>query len=286
MFAHSSFAGHAPTMVLCTVAAVGCCWAWMRRPTRSTAPLASWLGGLSLLLVASAPAVERVVDRSFVAHMAQHLVLWVVVPPLLVLAHPVRVLRRAGVPARASRSISSWMAHHGALRLVVAWGAVVGVMYGTHLTSLYERALLDPWVHEVEHVAYFGASLLLWSTVLAPGRGGARGRAGLVVAVAVPLVILGMVLSAATEPLYDTYVRRVGAVAALADQRAGAALMWLAMMAALVPLLVVSVWWWADREHQTQLLRERAADAAPPDPPVSHEHLRHIWAARSSERRW
>lgn len=196
--------------------------------------------------------------------MAQHLVLWVIVPPLLWAAHPahpVRTVRRAGVwPPRAHVGPGSVL-HRQGWRVALAWIMVLATMYGTHLTPLYETSLQHQWLHEFEHAAYLFSSVLLWSTVLGSGRTMAPARAGLTVATAVPLIVLGMVLSSACTPMYPTYVEGLGASGALADQRSGAALMWLGSVLASLVLVVWSVLRWAHHGHQMQLMVERSEDA-------------------------
>lgn len=256
--AHSDSAGHSATVAVAVLAVVAFWWAWRRAPARSAAPLVWWTAGTTALVAATLPSVEEAAEGSFLAHMVQHLVLWVVVPPLVLAAHPVHALRRAGLrpPARVVAVTS----RHPGWRLAAAWIAIVVTMYGTHLTGMYDLALRNQWVHEAEHVAYVVAAVLLWSTVLGRGRSLAPARAGLAAATVAPLVVLGMVLTTADSPLYPTYVRELGPTAAMADQRNGASLMWLGSMLALVPLIVLSVWRWADREHEAQVRLEAASD--------------------------
>ncbi len=259
ILAHESVSDHSVTIGL-VVASVVLFWVmWAQgRPRRIASPLA-WTAGMLAIAAISLPPVEEAVEGSFAAHMVQHLVLWVVVPPLLVLSHPIRVAERAGIHI-GSRRWRSFNARHVALRLGIAWAALVVTMYGTHLTDMYDLALRHQWVHEAEHVAYLASAVLLWSSVLGTGRAVAPARAGLAAAAAAPLVMLGVILSASTLPLYSTYVEHLGPGAALADQRRGAAIMWLGSMVAVVPLIVYSVWRWAQSEHLMQLMVESAED--------------------------
>lgn len=249
-----------PAMVaVCTLSVVGYWELWWRRPTPSLLPPLCWTAAMIAIVVSSATWVERAADRSFAAHMGQHLVIWVVVPPLMLLAHPVRTARHGGVEIHVG-GVVPWLHRRSGWRLALSWTAVVTTMYGTHLTGLYDAALRHPWVHELEHVAYLGSSILLWSTVFGPRRSMAPARAGLAAAMIAPLVLLGMVLAAAERPMYAIYLAQLGPAGALRDQRAGAALMWIGMMAGFVPLVVLSVFRWAQREQETQDALERLAD--------------------------
>lgn len=230
-------------------------WFWRRRPdVNRLGPL--WMGlAMAILVVVILPAVDAWVDRSFAAHMVQHLLLWVPIPLLIIASHPLRTVMAGGVDLHAGRVVR--MAHdHQPHRLMFAWSAIVVVMYGTHLTGLYDLALRNQWVHDLEHLVYLGASLLLWSALLGFGRSGAGGRAVLALAVAAPMVFLGVILTSSGSVMYPTYLRESGFAAALEDQRNGGAIMWLGAMAAVAPSLLWSVWRWASNEHERQLLLE------------------------------
>lgn len=256
--AHLSVAGHLPGLVAVAAGMGAMVWAWLRRPTTTMAPLWWAAAAAATFVVASAPPVEAAVERSFAAHMLQHLALWVVVPILAVHARPVHTLRRAGLVRWApivERLPIVWL-----LGLTLA--SIVGTLYGTHLTPLYDLAIREPLVHELEHLVYLGASLALWAAVLRGPASAGGARVALLVATAASMVVLGMVLSATGTPLYPAYVAELGPDDALADQRAGAAVMWLGAMVATTPILVWSIWRWALREHQHQLARESLSNSA------------------------
>ena len=137
------------------------------------------------------------------------------------------------------------------------WFLVVGTMYGTHLTRFYDLALHHQWVHDVEHLVYLGTALLLWSALLSGPRSLAPARFGLAGAVTVPLVFLGIILTTADIPVSSVYLDRLGLTHAIADQRVGASLMWIGLMAAMVPVVIASVWRWAGHEQQIAKARER-----------------------------
>ena len=127
----------------------------------------------------------------------------------------------------------------------------VVVLFVTHLTSIYDRALHDRFVHEVEHAAYLLGAVLTWAALLGAGRRSASAaRVGAAFGVGVGGAVLGMILLSATEPLVPTYEARLGAARALTDQRTAAALMWVGGMVTTVPLLVIAVWRWASTEER------------------------------------
>jgi cytochrome c oxidase assembly factor CtaG len=281
IFAHAAVAHHEAVAAVIVAAALAFVIAWWRSGTAQRSPVVCFVAAMGVLLVATSPTLEATAAGSFTGHMVQHLLLWIVVPVLVVVARPGVIVGRAlarghrgGTAAGAlqRRSISRAIGVAKPVRrfvrgrplgpAVVAWIAVVVTMYGTHLSGLYDLALRNPWVHEAEHAAYLSASWLLWWVVL--GSRGRRGSvAGIVLAVAtmLPLALLGAILSTANEPLYGEYVAVLGPDTALDDQRAGAALMWAGSMLATTPLLLWAVWRAADAEQRRAIALEQAARA-------------------------
>ena len=117
-------------------------------------------------------------------------------------------------------------------------------------------------VHDLEHVGYLASGLLVWTVVLGRGSAAAAARVGLAVGSAAPVALLGVVLTSANRPLYATYRQSLGFSEALADQRAGASLMWIGSMLGGMVLIMVSVYTWAAREQRSALRREALQDRA------------------------
>ena len=201
--------------------------AWRHHP--STRRLWCWIAGVALVVVASSPWMERLAEETFAGHMVQHLVVIIGAAPLLVLARPVHTMVRAGwIPLTRTGRIVGAAWHR--------WAALVGpalfvvVLFATHLTSVYDRALDDRLLHEVEHAAYLAAACAMWSAALGVGRSTAVARVGGVFGVIAGGAFLGIILLAAAEPLMPTYEARLGTQDALDDQRTAAAIMWVTGM--------------------------------------------------------
>ena len=134
-----------------------------------------FLAGLAVIVIALDGPIDGAVTRSFSDHMLQHLLLTMVAAPLLLLGAPltlalavwprarrrsfVRVLRSG--PARRARE----PARHVDVFFVVMWGA--------HVSSLYEDALRSTGFHALEHIAFIAAALVFWAPIVradpAPG---------------------------------------------------------------------------------------------------------------------
>jgi putative membrane protein len=235
------------TLALTVVVVYGL--AWLRDPGGDGWRLWSWVGGIALLVLASSPWIERIAEESFTGHMVQHLLTIALAAPLLVLARPVHTVaatRWMPVLPAGRRLGATWR------RAAVLIGplAFVIVLFATHLTSIYDRALHDRLVHELEHAAYLIGAVLTWAALLGAGRSASAARVGAAFGVGVGGALLGMILLSASEPLVPTYEAQLGAARALTDQRTAAALMWIGGMVTTVPLLVIAVWRWASTEER------------------------------------
>ena len=239
--------------------------AWMRQACRDPWRLCCWVGGVVLVVVASSPAFERLAEERFTGHMVQHLLVIVGAAPLLVLSRPIATATAAGwIPATAwGRRVAALWHRIGP---VLGPASFVVVLFATHLTSVYDRALDDRLLHEAEHAAFLFSAVAMWSAVLGVGRSVAVARIGSVFGVIAGGALLGMILLSATAPLMPTYEARLGAGRALDDQRTAAALMWVTGMLTTLPLLVLAVWRWASTEERIARRAEALADAATPSP--------------------
>jgi putative membrane protein len=258
VIAHSNGAEHlaiaAGAVVLVAVYAA----VWSRQRAPVVKRLVCWACGVLTLLVASTPWLESLAAESFTGHMVQHLLVITLAAPLLVLAQPLRTAVRSGTipPTAAGRRLGSFWRRYAPLVGPVAF---VLVLFVTHLTSVYDRALGNRLTHELEHAAYLGSAVLLWSAVMAPGRAASVARVGVAFGVGAAGSVLGIALLSASEPLIPTYARRLGFDDALADQRTAATIMWIGGMATTVPLLLVAVWRWASAEERATRRAETLA---------------------------
>jgi len=135
---------------------------------------AAFAAGLGAVLVALCSPLDPLGHRWLQAHMAQHLLLMVVAPPLLWLGAPVAPLLR-GLPRGARRAAASLLATGPARRLHrvmtdprVAWVAFVVAFWAWHAPALYGLALRSDLWHHVEHACFLVTALMFWHPVIAP----------------------------------------------------------------------------------------------------------------------
>jgi putative copper resistance protein D len=258
-------------IVLVPALALGASAAWYltqaRRPPARVPSwrVASFLVGIAVVIVALASPLGGLVQRSFTAHMVQHLLLTAVAAPLLVLGRPLTVALRSapgrGWVRRGVRSSAFGVLTHP----VVAWVTFVGTMYVVHLGPLYEAALRSPAWHAAEHILFLATAVLFWLPVAgetpAPSRLG-HGARLLYLALAMPAEgFLALAIFSASHVLYPAY----GASGGIEDQRAAAALLWIVGDLVLLAAVVLSALSWKADEEARQR-RIEAGQAVRPTP--------------------
>jgi cytochrome c oxidase assembly factor CtaG len=147
----------------------------------------------------------------------------------------------------------------------VAWAAFAAVLVGTHVPAFYDLALREPVVHALEHALYLWAAVLFWTPLLAaeplPARLGGVGAIAYLLTAMVPMTLVGVWLLLAGDVQYPHYAATAGA---LADQRAGAAAMWLGGTVTLTVAVAACGWSALAREERRARAREAHAARRPP----------------------
>jgi cytochrome c oxidase assembly factor CtaG/polyferredoxin len=139
------------------------------------ARLAAFLGGLCALFLALASPLDAFAGLLLSAHMAQHLLLMAVAPPLLLLGAPLIPLLR-GLPRWAARdALGPFLAWpplrrfaRGLTHPLPAWITMAAATIGWHLPPAYQLALRSPFWHGLEHACFFWAAILFWWPVVRP----------------------------------------------------------------------------------------------------------------------
>jgi putative membrane protein len=144
--------------------------AWSRWRT------ASAVAGLVALAVAVAPPVQAAAHADLRAHMAQHLLLGMFAPLLLVLSAPATLLIGA-LPAAGRRRVAALLRArplHVAAHPVTAALLDVGGLHLLYLTPLYRLAHDVPAVHAAVMLHFVLAGTLFAWSIAGPGPGPRR----------------------------------------------------------------------------------------------------------------
>ncbi len=189
--------------------------------------VASFCGGLLVLLFALNGPMHDLSDYYlFSAHMAQHLLLTLVLPPLLI----------AGTPGWLLQPVLRIPAVRAAARLLTK-PVVAAVIYTVtiavwHLTPFYETMMRNHEVHIATHLMFIAAATIMWWPVMSPAPELPRLTPGIgmlyLFLVGVPMIIVAAMITLADEVLYPWYsvAPRTWGLDPLEDQQLGGLLMW------------------------------------------------------------
>ena len=217
--------------------------------------LGVFLLGLGIIWLAIASPLDGFADVLLSAHMVEHLLLMSFAPPLLLLGHPVVPLLR-GLPRIVTIHLLGPLIRIKLLRRLghilimplVAWFAMNLIFLGWHVPAAYDFALEHEHWHEFEHLCFLGTSIMFWWPLVRPWptRESYAGWFLLVYLVMADIVntILSAFLAFCDRPVYPYYVSETSPfrISPLADQRAGAVVMWVAgSLIFLVPAMVLTV---------------------------------------------
>lgn len=144
-----------------------------RLPKDAALRALSFACAVAMLVLALMSPLDAWGDELFAGHMAQHLILMMVAPPLLVLARPVVVGLWALPRARRHALAAWWLGSPAARPLdslvrspIAAWLLVSAALWFWHLPKPYALAFHYPAAHALEHLSFFLSSILFWRIVI------------------------------------------------------------------------------------------------------------------------
>src|SRR5271163_2054058 len=195
--------------------------------------------GLAIIWLSIASPLYGFADALLSAHMIEHLLLMSFVPPLLLLGNPQVPLLR-GLPRVLTVHLLGPLFRLKALRTLgrfftsplVAWLAMNLIFLGWHIPKAYDFALEHELWHDFEHICFLGSSILFWWPIIRPWPTTARNQRWLLLPYLVGADIVNTALSAflafCDRPVYAYYLKQPNSfgIAPLADQVAGAVIMW------------------------------------------------------------
>ena len=229
-----------------------------------------WLVGLACLAIALLSGIELYDTELFSVHMIQHALIVFGAGPALVLAAPITLLLRVSTPGVRNR----WILPVLRSRLVkvvahplVAWVLFTVVTWGSHISPLFDAALEDPLVHDLEHVLYLSTAMLFWWPVVgrdpSPWRLPYPARIGYLFLQMPLMSLLGVVILFSETVIYPHYMTtgRSWAPTPLEDQQLAGALMWGIGDTVFILAIFVVIAAWMRHEEATTRRREAVEDA-------------------------
>ena len=238
---------------------------------------AAWLGGCAALLVATSSGLGRYGPAMFSVHMAEHMILSMLVPILLVLGAPMTLALRALPPAGrdAPPGPREWLlsaVHSPPARVLthplVALPLFVGSYYALYFSGLFAAALPQHWAHVLMnlHFLLVGA-LFFWPLIgvdPTPRRVPPVARLG-VVFVSVPFhAFFGVALMSANEVIGASWYRALALPWVddpLRDQQLGGGLTWASGEIPLLIVVIALLVQWVRHDERSARRDDRRADA-------------------------
>lgn len=227
--------------------------AWARRradPARyRTLPRqrVSFFLALALLLVALGPPLNDWATWFLLsAHMVQHILLTLIVPPLLLLGVPAWMIRPVLTRFRAVDRAGYWLTRPPA---GFALSALVTLVF--HVPAVMEVTCTDPVWHSVERASYVGAYLLFWWSIVGPlpewPKLSEPLQCLLLFLQMLPMILVGAPITLANSVIYPMYTEHtfgLFSVDPIVDQQVAGLMMWvLGMVGMLIPLSFIFLRW-------------------------------------------
>jgi len=217
---------------------------WQRLSRRCRRPIPIWrlvsaFGGLTSLVLALLSPLAVLSEMLFAAHMLQHMLLLLGAPAVL-LADPLPITLWA-LPRTMRCQVSRLLAPGAVLRQVwraltwmpSAWLTYAITLWLWHLPTAYEGALEHPFIHDIEHLAFFTASVVFWWPVINPAPHIRRAPSHALSIVYLVLAAfqkagLALLLMLSSRLLYPYYagMPRLWDLSPLEDQVWGGVIMW------------------------------------------------------------
>lgn len=272
---------HSPIEILIFLSSLMYARGWWklhaRRPDDfSVRCLLCFVAGEISLFVAIASPLHELTEISLTAHMIQHVLLMMVIPPLVLLGAPHLVLLFGLPNAILHGVLRPFLGWTPLKRLVLVlfhpvncWIAFVVTTLTWHTPVMFELALRSDLWHAVEHIFFLITAFLFWWPVIQPWPSRARWQRWTMIPYLLLADLQNTALSAilifCDRVVYPTYATapRIFGMSALEDQAAAGAIMWVpGSFVFLVPIVAIAI-----KVLSAQRSRVRPSTASFPFPP-------------------
>ncbi len=225
--------------------------------------ITSFVAGVVILFVSLTGPLHDLSDYFlFSAHMVQHMLIMMVVPPLLMLGTPAWLLRPV-LRVRGMNVIAAFLT-----RPLVAFAIYNVVFVIWHFPFMYNAALENHDIHIVQHLMFIVTATMMWWPVInpLPELAVMPGPVQILYlfAIGLPASVVSAFIALSQDVVYPFYGRapRVMALTALEDQQLGGMIMWVPGMILLWAAITVVFFKWSRREDRDEAAeRERLARA-------------------------
>lgn len=260
-------------VVLAVLYMRGAIFLWSRKRKWSVPRTVSFLLGCVLLFLVGSLGVNRYGSELVAALVFQQITLMTVVPPLLILGSPGRLLLRS-TPHRGIGKLVLRAAHAGlgsrtarfALHPVIAIVVAATLFMGLYLTDLVSLIIVLPFGHELLLLLFLGGGIVagvpLWSSDPLPRAPSYAARlADAIVEIQIH-AIFGLILIRTGKPMFSAFadLPLEWAVDPLQDQVIAGTLAWTYAELPLLIVIIVILSRWRTRDLKLAKLRQSSDD--------------------------
>jgi putative membrane protein len=262
-FSWARFEVHVSTLIGCALWLAAYFHIIVRWRPEGAAPVermqvVSFVGGTLLLFLSLNGPLHDLSDNFlFSAHMIQHLIITLIVPPLWLMGLPEWALR----PVLRHRAVQA--AARALTGPLVAFAIYNVVFIGWHFPQAYNLALVNHGAHILQHIMFIGAALLMWWPVVSPipelTRLQTPMRMLYLFGLGIPMSIVSAIITLsprAMYPWYETAPRVFSDFSAIDDQQVGGLIMWVPGMMVFWIAITIIFFRWSSREQRDEW-RER-----------------------------
>lgn len=237
----------------------------------------AWLAGCLILLLATSSGIGRYAPAMFSVHMAQHMLLGMLVPILLVLGAPITLALRTlpGGGRTGPSGPREWLLaglHSPVARFLsyplITLPLFVGSYYALYFSGLFEVALYQHWAHLAMNLHFLTVgTLFFWPLVgidPSPRRLPPAARLGIVFA-SVPFhAFFGVALMSSNTVIGGAFYRALAlpwVPAPLDDQKLGGGLAWASGEVPLLLVVIALLVQWSRQDERTARRADRRAES-------------------------
>jgi putative membrane protein len=187
----------------------------------------------------------------FSAHMVQHLILTLLIPPLLIGGTPGWMLRPLIKP-RAVRAVAQFVT-----RPVMCFVIFNLMIIGWHLPIFYNAAMANHNIHIGEHLMFMASAVLMWWPFMSPlpelPRLAYPGQILYCFLLTLPMSVVAIYITMADHILYPAYAAapRLWGITPMMDQQAGGLIMWIPGGMVFYVLMTVVFFKWVARDEDS-----------------------------------
>ncbi len=219
----------------------------------STSQRASFVVSLLILfLTLNGPLHDLSDTFLFSAHMVQHLIMTLVVPPLMILGTPgwmLRPLLRNPSVFRFAKAVTKTAACFAIFNVVLSFW---------HLPPIYNLALTYHDIHIVQHLMFLVTAVFMWwpLTSMLPElpRASYPGQMLYCFLLSIPMSVIAIYIVMADSALYPAYASapRVWGISPMMDQQTGGLIMWIPSGIFFYTVMSVVFFKWVGRGEDDQ----------------------------------